>query len=382
MHRTTTLAATALVLCTMAGQIVVSLGLSQGRTIITSGTVMQNGSEITFLKFVNAWGLRSPVPQEIVEHMAKFDLIATDFNIEEYAQQIKQLNPQAVILGYKDVMMMNLEMEDWDIVDQHENWFVHDIHGNRLLNKYWDCYCMDVGNQEWRQHYVDYIKQKFDLYAFDGVFADDVWSELWKDDWTVPPEDVPDYADWHQQMIDFILYARSQVPAKIFISNTPNNGDYADVSDGKVWEGLGQYDMQWTLEDIDALTRISVEDKYCLAWSKNFQKDTLTTMQYGLGCHLLGVNGSKAYFGWNNIWSESKGHYPEFDDIKLLSNPTNKYYSYQSVYARDFENGKVLVNPSSNTYTVDLQGTYITLNGETITEITMMNHSGAILKKG
>lgn len=372
-----------IILCSIASEISLAVASYTPTQVITaSGTIIQKESEIKFLKSINVWGFTSLMPQEFIEHVAKFDLIATSFEIKESARQIKQLNPEALILGYKDVMGINTQTDDYQEVNQHEDWFVHDIYGNRLVNKDWGWYCMDVGNQGWRQHCVDYLKEKFDLYAFDGVFADDVWSQLWKEAWTVPPEDVPDYPDWHQQMIGFIQYVRLQINPKIFISNTPNNDDYVDVSDGKVWEGLGQYNAEITVLDISSLARRSAEGKYCLVWSKNYQEDTFSSMQYGLSCYLLGVNGSKAYFGWNNVWSESKGYYPEFEDVKLLGNALNEYYSYQSVYARDFENGKVLLNPSWNTHTVNLQETYVTLNGETVTEIIMEGHSGTILKKG
>jgi hypothetical protein len=122
--------------------------------------------------------------------------------------------------------------------------------------------------------------------------------------------------------------------------------------------------------------------KYFLASPHAIPSDTKENMLFGLSCFLLGVNGPNAYFSWIDIWSEpSHGHYTEMDAAESLGSPTNKYYSYQSVLSRDFENGKVLANPSDYAYTVNLQGTYKTFDGNSVTQITIQDHSGAILKK-
>jgi hypothetical protein len=104
-------------------------------------------------------------------------------------------------------------------------------------------------------------------------------------------------------------------------------------------------------------------------------------MLFALSCFLLGVNGSNAYFSWKNAWSEpSHGYYPEMDEAEDLGFPVDTYHFDQNVWTRDFENGKVLLNPSDYVYTVDLQQPYETLDGEVVTEITMEGYSGELLK--
>ena len=92
-----------------------------------------------------------------------------------------------------------------------------------------------------------------------------------------------------------------------------------------------------------------------------------------------GINGEKATFGFNNIHSKdgSGGYYPEFD--VSLGSPVSEYYLVNSTYTRDFIKGKVLVNPTTSPYTVNLNSEYKTIDGKIVSNITLDAHSGAIL---
>ena len=375
------------ILCLSVGQIfpVFALYTSTMRaratsttTIANSGNIIEIETSLKFLKFIIYWGPRSPdsVPQEYIEYTAKFDLINTEFGVANVTHEIKRLNPNAIVLGYKDAMAMLTHYEDYSVVNAHEDWFIHDTDGNRLVHWKHGWYCMDPGNQGWREHFANYVKQKIDLYGFDGVFIDDCWSQLWKNFWTVPEYKVPNYPNWHQTMIDFIRHVKGKLGSKLVIINTPNDSDYPDVADGKMAENFLRKESAFT--DINALADISAEGKYYLAWGRS-SPDTLSDMMYYMCGYLLGVNGPYAFFAWSTIWSESKGYYPEMDKAEVLGSPTNRYYSYQSVYARDFENGKVLFNPALSSYTVRLDTEYKTLDGQTVSGVTLNAHSGIIL---
>jgi hypothetical protein len=67
-----------------------------------------------------------------------------------------------------------------------------------------------------------------------------------------------------------------------------------------------------------------------------------------------------------------------------VGSPLNSYYVIGGthVYARDYSDGKILVNPTSSSYTVQLTGSYITQDGvNTGNSITVPAHSGLILKE-
>ena len=73
---------------------------------------------------------------------------------------------------------------------------------------------------------------------------------------------------------------------------------------------------------------------------------------YCLTSYLLSAHKDKAAFGWMDILDTAKGYYSEFDDAKQLGSPISAYYSFGLVYTRDFVNGKVLVNPTTSSYTL------------------------------
>ena len=67
-----------------------------------------------------------------------------------------------------------------------------------------------------------------------------------------------------------------------------------------------------------------------------------------------------------------------------LVGPLGSYYqiSSTSVYARDFANAKVLVNPSATSYTVAVSGAFKSLDGQNVSgTVTVAAHTGTILFK-
>jgi len=195
MSRTAILSvASLIILCLSVSQISLSFASYSSSPINTSGIIKEKVELTRIRKHIVAYG-SSPATAENQEHIARFDIVDIDFYMGQYATRIKELNPNIVILGYRDIMMMHSSYDDWEEVDPHEDWFLHDIHGNRLVHKRYGCYAMDVGNLGWQSHYANYVKSKLDRYpAFDGVFADDTWDEWYTyryEEWTVPPEDIP-----------------------------------------------------------------------------------------------------------------------------------------------------------------------------------------------
>jgi hypothetical protein len=62
-----------------------------------------------------------------------------------------------------------------------------------------------------------------------------------------------------------------------------------------------------------------------------------------------------------------------------IGTPTGTYTKTGGVYQRAFTAGKVLVNPTNFPVTVQLGGTYRTLDGVTVTALTMKPHTGEVL---
>jgi len=306
-------------------------------------------------KFITAWGA-DPVElaahPEIVEHLARFDLLSVFFNLDSFIPRIKSLNPNCKIIGYRDIMGANENLEDWSEINQHEDWFLHDLNGERLVNKNWGWCCLDIRNQEVRDHQVNYMRNKLVL-GFDGVFTDDVWTHFWRNQWTVDESLVPEIPEWHDEMRSFLQYIKRQLGNNLVIANTPNDADYPYDCDGKAEE---RFPYAWpVLEEINALNVISGAGKYYLAWPRLWENWTEQEFLYSFGCFLLGVNGNNAHYG-TDLWASQMGYYSQMDyDFGGARGAC--YVVEGDLYGRDFDNYKVLVNLSTTqAYSVEVEG--------------------------
>ena len=395
-----------IVLCLPIAQISMSFALTTStHTIAAVGSIKNSVEPTRTRKHVVAY-VATFIDETANFIASHFDMVDTEFEAASTIGKIKALNPNIIILGYKDIMAMHTYYDDWAEVNSHEDWFLHDIHGNRLIKADYGWYAMDVGNPGWRSHYANYVKNKIDNFPFDGVFADDVWdvfpAESGWNPWTVPIEDVPVEIKnrWHDDMVGMLKFVKATMGSKLLIVNTSNNGDYVDASDGKMeeefvhpsWYALDEFHdeyINWR-DKVESLKNISQRGKYYLAHSGTRIPDNPTEVElskvhdimiYCFASYLLGVNGEKATVGFNDIYSQDGafGYYPVYD--VSLGSPINDYYLLASVYSRDFEKGKVLVNPTTSSYTINLGNEYKTLDDQTVSSVTLDAHSGIILLK-
>jgi hypothetical protein len=155
------------------------------------------------------------------------------------------------------------------------------------------------------------------------------------------------------------------------------------------WDSNQFYDstVNWQGK-VDNLQELSQTGKYFIVQSGTLMPSNPTqadetvirdVMLYCFTSYLLGVNGNNTTFGFGSATSSdgASGYYTEMG--APIGTPLNNYYPTQSVYARDFTNGKVIVNPTTTSATINLGATYKTLTGQTITTLTLNSHTGTIL---
>jgi hypothetical protein len=240
--------------------------------------------------------------------------------------------------------------------------------------------------------------------SLDGIFGDNAWDTFMYNVWNVPEEQLPADIEsrWHNDMLGMIRFVKATIGTKLLIINTYNDNDYVNACDGKMHEGWVHaswkpFDQFISVDDWlrcvdDSLEHVSRTGKYYLVQSGTEIPDnptetdlekTRAIMMYCLCSYLLGINGTRATFAFNFIKSAdgSLGYYPEFDAARSLGSPIYYFYSFASVYARDFNMGKVLVNPKTSSYTVNLGSQYKTLDGRIVSSVTLDAHSGIILLK-
>jgi hypothetical protein len=363
-------------------------------TISAGGTVQYSALDprTPINKAIYIYGSGSLTDTQISFIANHFTLMDVSFEINiSSLQEIKKANPNMRIIGYKDMMGVYPGEDDWAEVNSHEDWFVHAANGNRILNTFWNWYLMDVGSSGWRQHYVSYVNNQISNAQYDGVFADDVWNtiESWSSQYfnAAIPEAV--ISRWHNDTIEMLQYVKANLlPNKILIVNSDewNTDDYLNVADGQMIEGYEH--APWdpvnslgTRSSIDVLARKSATGKIVWAVSGTDTNGTSQTqidamMKYCYSSFLIGMNGTQAYWEWNI--GDFASSYQTIMDTNI-GQQTGAYYSSQSVYIRDFTSGKVLFNPSANSYNVSLEGNYQLLNGTVVSSIILAPWSGEIL---
>ena len=319
----------------------------------------------------------------------------TDFYIP-YAKWMTDLRSKSSsiqIFGYKDLEYMATYYDDWAEVNTHEDWFVHDDVGNRIVNHDWGTYLMDVGNSEWRLHWLSYVNNKLgSCPAYNGVFADDVDDALNMALFDYAPNTAI-FNRWHSDVLSMLEFVKANLlPEKQLIINTgagwapgQTDSDYLSVVDGMLIEGY--FHAPW--EDSNSYSKIlesqisclasgSYEGKIMIAESGSTSEDS-RLLKWTYATFLLGVNGPDVYWAW--AVDSSVTFNPDFLSITQtnIGSPIGAYYQSQNVYMRDFTGGKVLSNPSADPQTIYLGGGFWLLNNTEIFTLRLEGYSGEIL---
>ncbi len=358
----------------------------------SSGTITETTTVYKTVKtgiFAYGTGFTTSDADFISDH---FSIIDLNFEVSGIAT-IKNRNPNVTVIGYKDLIGMHTHYSDWPEVNAHEDWFIHDIYGNRIQNSAWGWYLMDVGNSGWREHWVNNLNSNMGS-LFDGVFVDDVWNSL---NGYVSGVSSSVYNNWHSNVLGMLQYIKANItPGKLVIINTDewNSYTYVSVVDGQMLEGFVHCDWEacntqgtrnaaLILAQINNMAINSAAGKIVWGASGTLvpsdSNDMARMVKYCYAGFLLGQNGDGAIWQFNGWHSSdgSHGYYPIMDTP--IGNPTNSYYQSQNVYMRDYTNGKAIFNPSGNTYTINLGGTYKTLDDREVTSITVGAYSGEVL---
>jgi len=306
-----------------------------------------------------------------------FDMVDCPRSYLTAATNVKALNSDMIVLGYFDVCAMSTTYPDWNEVTQHEDWFVHDINGNRVQPAGYPTNYFMNPNSGWS----DYIAQQCQQYLisypqFDGIFADDVLTNLIEDGLILnipyselPSEVLSNWGAWTYQNIQSIQVSMGN---KILMPNAYKHLQFCQgITHVHFWEhfihgrnkaynenGYGTDGWNYGLLAIDLLHEqaelgnIIAVNSGC-ADANAHPVEAKRWMLFTYACFSFAVvDVNKAYYAWQFYNSDSThGYYPEMDIN--LGQPIGDYYHVSGtprVYAREFGNYYVAAN-------LDLLGT-------------------------
>jgi hypothetical protein len=112
-------------------------------------------------------------------------------------------------------------------------------------------------------------------------------------------------------------------------------------------------------------------------WARATEAQTKRWHRFALASFLLGDDGrSYFFFTASRRRDPTRGH-PLWNVD--LGDPLSSYATIGGVYQREFEYGKVLVNPTNTRISIELGGLYVNLSGTSIRRVALGPHGTAVL---
>jgi len=343
--------------------------------------------------------------EEALETLPKYDLLVLPAEAQIYNQeffdQARTINPDIIILAYVPSVSWNSIWTD----SLHQQLY------QGIKNEYWlrnnsgDRVSVWPGttalnlNSGWSTYLAEFVDQQIlSTGLWDGVFYDEVSDNI---TWLGNLE-VTD-SQWREGYVNLLSTTRDLVGTEpIIITNGSTLSEFQPYVNGRMFESFPtpwESDGSWQtvvnnyleLEDqVGSTPPVFIINTNT---DNTGEQDDYQKMRYGLSSTLLGGGYFSFDFGEEShaqLW-----YYDEYDaylgqpldDPEDELDPENTGWK-PSVWARDFINGKILVNSTTETQTIRLDGEYEKLhgtqdpetnNGAIVSSITLPPNDGIIL---
>lgn len=284
--------------------------------------------------------------------------------------------------GWLRVIEGDAWVVEWpgDAVVQEE-WFAHEPEGSgpRVLNCDWGWYLMDLDDAAWRTFWTTEVARQLEANGDDGVFIDSlsVPSYLGASRYDPPLPDVdPAYETaWSERIDRWLSWLQTQPLGDAYL--IPNAGSWITTrddttyasADGLMIEGFAieADESPYALEDwrlqMDRVLGAVARGQTILAQSYALGDEE---RMFGLGSYLL-VKGDRTYLTFEG--GDEPEWWPEYDvpidaPGETATSVGDLDRDGDGIYTRRYENGMVLVNPTSPwdgtgvTRTVQLGGAF------------------------
>lgn len=262
----------------------------------------------------------------------------------------------------------HLEGDFCQISTQYPNWFLLDINGNPIHYPNSSNFFMDPGSPGWREYFIEKVNRFQQDNGWDGLFLDNVDGSLNRfEDWGILLANYPSDAAYQQAIVGFLQeISRSDfhIAGKPIYANIPflvDTGvwfEYLQHLDGAMleafavgWENGYLSKEEWLSQmELAEHTQKLGKDIFLVAQGT---VDDIERMRFGFASFLL-INNGQAYFRYTNddayrtLW-----WYPEYDIHP--GQPVGPRYERNGIWYRDFEHGKVMVDPTNHKSNIEIK---------------------------
>jgi hypothetical protein len=392
--------------------------ISSSPRIESTGTVQHGDLKIERIIFdtSNQWSI-----QEIAELA---DVCMNHYEIAFRVPKIHALNSEIICLIYRNIRAVYSRTPDEYNLFAQNGWILRDNYGTPIESKIYGYTMVDLGNPNYQEWIANWIKNYIDTYGYDGVFLDNCLpsTEILWDASSNParnPRTGQPYTscDFKDAVISLVNKIKNTIGDKKIVGNGIFDGErffdekyyqnYCDLLTQSEIEGIESECWLMSLEDPKWKTESEWLNsiKFVTWLQQNFLKNNkmfipvcynaapydqeepelpygCTKEQYALYgfCSLLLAVGLKGHYVMNYAFYDSE-YVDRLFEVKI-GEPLGNYYKISGthVYARDFTKSKILVNPTNFDYTVKIQNSYNTFEGQSISDvITLRPHTAEIL---
>ena len=354
------------------------------------------------------------------------NIYMSHFELAYRVPQVHARNPNVICLLYRNIRAVYTRTPDEYDLFFENGWILRDEAGTPIKSTVFGYTIVDIGNPNYQTWVANWIKSYMDDYGYNGVFLDNCLPSteiLWSTSPSpaINPRTGEPYtsAEFKEDVISLVNRIKSIIGDGEIIGNGILNGErffnnnyhqrYVDMLTQSALDGIESECWLMTLDDPNWYSESKWKDSVDFAvWlQENFlgndnmflpvcynagpydQEEPELPPQctkeqyalYGFGTLLLAAD-TNGHNYMNFAYYDSAFVHSLFD-IEL-GTPTGNYYMTTGthVYTRDYTKTKILVNPTSTTYTVNLDQTYRTFDGQLVgASINLQPHTAQILLK-
>jgi hypothetical protein len=313
-----------------------------------------------------------------------------------YLGAMRAANPNLVVLAYMNGMFVpSTDGALWPA-----DWYSRDANGVQVQNASNHNYLMNPSSPGWVQNRVDACQSALAQSGYDGCMLDTLGvAPLTAGYCTALPINPATgltwtRSDWLSATTSLSQTVRSTVSPSLVIGNGLKDGpSLAESSvlfngmDGGIAEaflrnatqGAASYPTETTWQQ--HVNMLANAPKPIMAMTKVWSSPTGDQLSqwrmFSLASFLLGTNGSDYFYFSSSSTEKPISVVPWTVDI---GDPSGAYAAKDGVYQRGFAKGLVLVNPTTNAVTVPLSGSYVRMDGSSVSgSLTMTPDTGEIL---
>lgn len=294
------------------------------------------------------------------------------------------------------------------VLAEHPEWVLHDQNGNMLYIP-WGCsggtcpqYAGDIANPAFRAWWISSAQTIMNRASYLGIWVDDVNLQMYVSDGNGNPVAPTDDntglpmtpTAWGAYMAEFMQQIRESFPNKELTMNavwyaspsgappgfdpsveaaikssTNINVERGVASDTGLTGGTGQFSLYSLFAYIDRV--------HALGAGVTLEEYQVTPAQqeYGLAAYFMISNGLDRI---GDATTTPDDWFPGYS-VNLGTPLGGRTYT-NGVFQRNFTNGIALLGePGLATQTINLPGTYITLDGASVNSVTLTGSQGIIL---